>query len=109
MGILQNLYNKIKRWRTPAWLKDLINSLWSVIKEIISSSAEVLLAQIKDLAIETCSKIQNDPSLLTNEDKRNAAFKEIKRTAEIRGLKVRDSLINLAIEIAVNFIKARGQ
>ena len=106
-NILQKMYDVIKSWRSPAWLKDLTNSLWSMLKEIISGSTEILLAQLKDIALEACLKVQNDPSLISDEAKRNKAFEEIVLKAKAKGLEVKDSIINLAIELAVSFLKTR--
>ena len=105
MNNWQRALNWFKNLKTPKWLKELKNSLWEMVKEIIAGSTEILLARIKNIAIEACLKVENDPSIITNEDKRKKAFEEISMRAKATGLEVRDSLISLALELAVNFLK----
>lgn len=83
----------------------LIKSFREFLKVIFSRSTELILAQLKDIAIKAVLKVQADPKVLTDEAKRKAAFKEIKKEAIERSLIVRDHLINVAIELAVAYIK----
>ncbi len=94
------------------WLKDLfrplIKELWAMIKEFISGGTELLLAQLQEIAITAVKMVASDPGLITDSDKRKRAFDIIKAKAIEQGLGVRDSLINFAIELAVNYLKQVG-
>ena len=107
MNIFQKSYNWFKNLRTPKWLKELTNNLWFVLREIISESTEIILAQIQPIAIEVCRKIQDDHSIITNENKRRKAFEEITILAKAQGLETKENLINMAITVAVAFLKKR--
>lgn len=109
MNIFQRIYNKIRDWKTPDWLRVLINKLWDIIKEAISASAEIILAQLIELAKEACLKVKEDSSLVTDDEKRKKAFEEILKSAKERSLQTTDHLINLAIEIAMAWLKKRNR
>jgi len=104
---VQTAYDAIHMWQPPTVIKQLINSLWEILKEIISASTAEVLAQLVDVAMEVCGVVEEDPSLLTDGAKHKKAFKEIAEYARIKGVVVRDNLINLAISIAVEETKKR--
>lgn len=80
-----------------------------MIKELISGSTEVLLAQLRELAINAVQIVAADPGLITDRDKRKRAFDIIKTKAIEKGFTVRDHLINLSIEIALGYLKQIGK
>ena len=82
-----------------------IRELWSFIKVAFAGAVELALAQIKDVAIVTVAELQNQD--MSNEDKRRIAFNRIKTYVTDKGLNIKDSLINLIIEIAVAYIKEK--
>lgn len=94
------------------WLSNLFNSLrralWSFLKAIFQGAVELILSQLRELAIEIVKEIADDPTLLTDEEKRNAAFERLKSAALDKGIETRDSLISLAIELAVTYCKVKG-
>ena len=63
----------------------------------------MLLGKLKDFALVVVTNLAATD--LTNEEKRAKAFEEIKKQAKIAGKDLRDSFINLAIELAVQLIK----
>jgi len=65
--------------------------------------AQVLIAELKDFAINTVGTLQS--TNLSNEEKRRQAFEEIKAEAINRGKNLSDSLINVLIELALQYIK----
>lgn len=89
------------------WLKDLFNKALkffrAFLKEVFNHSTEIVLAALKDIAVASVTKLANTD--LSNEEKRKAAFQEIKAYAIKEGIETRDSLINLLIECAVNAYK----
>ncbi len=96
MSIFTNIKN---------WFKVLISGLWGLLKKVIKGSVELALAQIKDIAIKAVSELENTD--MGNEAKRNTAFFNIKTYALEKKITITDSLINLAIEIAVAYIKSK--
>lgn len=96
-----------------SWVKNLfrplVRELWVVLKKIISGGTEIALARLKELAIEAVLMVARDPSIIKDEDKRKKAFDVIKDKAAEKGIAVRDSLINLALEIAVSYLKDTGR
>lgn len=63
------------------------------------------LDQILPIALEVVLQVARDPSLVTDEEKRRAAFESLKRRLAIVGISVSASLINLAIEMAIQRLK----
>ncbi len=59
------------------------------------------LAEVAIVAVREMSKLET----LTNDEKRKRAFEVIKAEAIARGKALKDSAINLAIELAVQLVK----
>lgn len=60
---------------------------------------QIIIGQLQSFAIDTVARLaQTD---LNNEEKRKRAFEDIKDKAVSSGIEVRDSLINVLIEMAV--------
>ena len=59
------------------------------------------LAQVAIFAVQQLSSVET----LTDEEKRKKAFEIIKAEAKQRGKELKDSAINLAIELAVQLLK----
>ena len=87
------------------WFNSLLRSFWGLIKFVFSGSVEFMLAQLKDIAIVVVTDLSKTD--LTSSQKRQEAFKKIKRYVKEQGMNVKDSLINLAIELAVQYIKKK--
>lgn len=89
------------------WLSNLFNRLRAIFKSFIEAAipaiTQILLAEFKDYAIDIVTRLASMD--LTNEDKRKEAFKAIKQESILRGKNLSDSLINLLLEIALQFIK----
>ena len=92
-----------------AWLKrffsPLIKAFWALLKAIFRAGTEVLMASLKNLAVEVVKEIAADHTLITNEDKRRKAFNRLKDKAIEEGLDAKDHLINLSIELALAAVK----
>lgn len=93
-----NMFGVIKRW-----FSSLLRNFWNVIKEIFSGAIEIALASLIEIAKEVVSDISL--STLTNEEKRKEAFDRVREYALSKGLDARESIINLAIELAVQALK----
>ncbi len=89
------------------WIKNLFNKALkffkAFLKEVFNNSTQIILAALTDIAVASVNKLASTD--MSSEDKRKAAFKEIKDYAIAQGIEARDSLINLLIEMAVNAAK----
>ena len=89
------------------WLVNLFNKIIAAFKSFIQAvfptASQLIIGKLKDFAVKIVSELSL--SDLTNEEKREAAFDKIKAEAISQGLEVRDSLINLLIEMAVAYLK----
>jgi len=89
------------------WLKNFFNKaigfFRAFMKEVFTHSTELILAALKDVAMNAVTKLaQTD---LSNEEKRKQAFQEIKDYAISEGIQARDSLIFLIIEMCITSLK----
>ncbi len=92
------------------WLSSIFNKFVGIFKGFIAIAIPiakaVIIAQLKDFAVATVSKLE--VSNLTNSDRREAAFKMIRTEAITRGITIKDSLISLIIEISLQYIKEKS-
>lgn len=101
MSIFQKVYDKIKSLKTPAWLKELLDKvLHNVIIPVLTKLGEDAIAVLKSLIIKA-SKMN-----ISNSDKAKWVFNEFKSTFKVSDIK--DSYINLGIELLVNMLKDQG-
>jgi hypothetical protein len=74
-----------------------------MLKILLNLILQIILGSLKTFAMQTVSGL--NLSEMTNEEKRNAAFADIKEKAINEGKTLRDSLISLAIEACVSYLK----
>jgi hypothetical protein len=92
-----------------AWIKKTFNNLIRIfgqfifIEDVFDAGTKVLIAELKDYAIDIVSRLMKMD--MTNEQKRNEAFKAIKQEGILRGKTLSSSLINLIIELALQYVK----
>lgn len=86
-------------------LNGLIRGFWGFLKLAISGAGELILAQLKDFALASVTKLAETD--LTNAEKRNTAFREIKGYATANKIQAKDHIINLIIELSLAAFKAR--
>jgi hypothetical protein len=96
MGLWSNIVN---------WFNPLMAKFKKFISQLFSGALAQMLAALQDIAQNAIEQVAADPSIITDEDKRKAAFKIIAEYAQSRGLEAKDSIINLAIELAVAAFK----
>ena len=77
-----------------------------IIEALVRLILKAVFPELLDIALSVVQEIQNDPQTLTNEEKRNAAFERIKAKLKESEKDAKDSVINLAIEMAVRYVKA---
>ena len=87
------------------WFYALLRSFWGLLKDIFSGAVEMILAQLKDITIHTVEELEKTD--LTSEQKRKEAFERISDYAKNKKIDAQASLINLAIELAVQYIKKK--
>ena len=76
-----------------------------IIEALVRLILKAVFPELLDIAISVVEEIQKEPEVLTNEKKRKLAFKRIKEKLKESEKEAKDSLINLAIELAVNYLK----
>lgn len=79
------------------------NTLGGFFKQVFTSATQLFLAQVKDIAINAVSELEGVD--MSNEDKRKEAFNKISAYALSKGLSLKANLINLAISMALEFIR----
>lgn len=74
---------------------------WCV--EVFNAEKPLILGALKDIAIQAVATAQTTG--LDNATKRAQAFGQVEAYAKAKGIEVGDSIINLAIEMAVSALK----
>lgn len=89
------------------WVENILNSLLKIFKIFIEDcfdkATKILIAEFKDFAVSVVSELKGQD--LSNEEKRAEAFKRIKEKVKESGKDMGDSLINMLIELAVQYLK----
>jgi hypothetical protein len=80
-------------------IKLYMSKIWTIIKPTVMAFLSQAGKQVLDIAMEIVTDLAK--SDLSSDDKRKAAFDAIKDKLEAEGKVVGNSLINLAIELAV--------
>ena len=101
MSIFQKVYDWIDNLGVPAWLQAIFeylceNIIYPALKELGKDNVDIL-----QRLVVSASKM----SELTNQEKAVWVLNEFKRTMDVD---VKDRIINLAIELMVNKLKAQG-
>lgn len=84
----------------------LVDAFTKFAQEVFTSETKLVIAEFKDFAIAVVVKLAGTD--LTSESKRAEAFKEIKEEAIKRGKNLSDSMINLLVEMSVQWVKNKG-
>ena len=96
--------------KIPSWIVGLFNKFVRVFKSFLAIALpvgkQVIIAALKDIAIAAVSKLENTD--LSNEEKRNQAFKDIGAEAKAKGIVAGSNLINLIIELALQYIREKA-
>jgi hypothetical protein len=81
--------------------------LFSLLLPLITKQAGASLSVLLPIALNIVQKLVGDKSL-TNPQKREKAVEELSQAAVQEGLNAATSLLNLAVEMAVNKLKVSG-
>ena len=111
-GLFQRLFTRIEdAWEQMSpWLKSCVVTLFG---SVVGVGIEILSPIVRDILIE----IQNDPSLVLDNDRRSTAFDRIEKaiTEDMRtelialGFGSLTYLINLAIETVLGYLKENDE
>jgi hypothetical protein len=88
-------------------IKVFFNSVFAWLKPIVMAVISFASKEILDAALDVVKQLAMTD--LTNEEKREAAFDQIKEMLKAEGKEVGSSMINLLIELAVQKLKAEGK
>lgn len=92
------------------WIRDLFLKVIRVIKPILlavfTSAFQILLERLKDIAAQSITKLSTTD--MSNSEKRNLAFNEIKKYAVDKMLSCNDRDINLILEIIYSQLRNNG-
>ena len=83
------------------WVQDNITEILTVLYDTI---LKAYLNDIWDVVVEEVEAVGGFVDL-TDEEKRRRAFNAIKERVKVASIDVKDSAINLAIEMAVSYLK----
>ena len=95
-----------------SWISDLWGKIAGLFKKVdfnailsavFTAAIKLLLGKAFDTALEIVTSVSKDD--LTDEEKRSKAFGDIKAKLIENGLELKDSLVNLLIEIVVQYFK----
>jgi len=98
--MFKEIWKKIKRI-----LKGIYCELKEFIRTAIPQVVAVIFLDLKDFAIQIVTQLEFED--LTNEEKRKTAAQMIKEEAKKRGFELKDRIVNLLIELALNYIRNR--
>ena len=102
----------MKNWfqRVYDWLAGFGKYVKDLIIDIFTDAVKDFMKRMGPEIEEILKEIQADPSLVLDEDKRNAAFNKIKEAAKEHGVAtVKDSVIYMAIEMIIQALKNREE
>lgn len=89
-------------WFKALWLK-LVGIFKTFLMDAFTQAEQIVLAELKDFAVTTVQKLMSAD--LSSADKRKAAFDAIKAEALKRGKTLEDSLVNVLVELALQYVK----
>jgi len=87
-------------------IKLMMSSVWSFLLPFLKIFLSKIGPILADAAMQAVAALAT--SDMSGSDKRDAAFKQIENTLKSKGIEVGASVINSAIEAAVQNLKASG-
>lgn len=82
--------------------------IWEFLSPILSKQISSSLSKLLPIALNIVKELATNNNL-SNKQKKEKAFKDITDIAKDEGLSAANSLINLAIEMAVTRLKVNGE
>ncbi len=87
-------------------LKLVMSNVWIFLKPIVDLFMSEVGKALREVAIEAVGSLLSVDTL-TNEEKRKEAFLIIVTRLKEKGIKLSDSVINMAIEVALQKLKTK--
>jgi len=81
-----------------------ISAFADILKTIFDQVLRGVLANMWSIVVQEIARLERFPDLL-DEEKRKKAFDAIKQRLKDEGLEGRDAVVNLSIELAVQYMK----
>ena len=99
---VQDIYDGIKKWQAPAWLKILLQSINDMMIALLKKTGQ---AYIQSLQTEIIYAAGQD---WTPGEKADYVFKQAKKGFVSFAITLKDGEINLLIEQLVSLLKSQG-
>lgn len=96
------------RDRVIQWLLNMLGQLGEFFAAILKRGIQDQLNVLLPMALEVCSALAHDSAMITNRQKREVAFSRLMSQARDLSITAAVSTINLAIELAVQKLKAEA-
>ena len=80
-------------------------SMWSFLVRVLAGITAVVLDRYLPIALKNVKAIHQDPTLVTNEAKREVALSRMKKEVEEGGQDFVEHAARLALELAVSSLK----
>ncbi len=96
-------WTNLVNWIKSIGKNPIVKKFWSFLQSLFSQELALIMQKLTEFAIEACGELEATD--LTSAEKRAQAFAKIQALAVKAGLAVTSSMINLAIEIAVQAFK----
>ena len=104
MTIFQELYDAINNWRAPAWLRDFLANLQTIIVQIAEKAGQTYLSYLEAKIIEAAG----NPALTS--DQKFKFVWDAARSGAVASLKdLKDNELNAIINTTVSALKASGK
>ena len=98
--MFQRIANWIKSWKTPDWMERLLEEIWiDILVPAIHGVGKEVIQNLQNLILEASKKD------MSGEMKFRWVFNEFKE--RWGGVELKDSLINLLIQLLVVYLKAK--
>lgn len=103
MSIFQKMYDAIKNWQAPSWLKALIAEMNTLMMVILKEATQAYITYLKAKIIEAA---QNQ--VWTPREKFDYVFKEAKKGFSQFAVSLKDNELNTLINYLVSILKTKG-
>jgi|GEM_PF-3136496 len=101
------MWDKIKSFFSNIFKNPQVIKFEQFIQQVFTAEKPIVMGALKDIAMQAVTSI-NNVSTLTNDQKRTQAFGQITDYAKAQGIQAGESMINLAIEMAVQAVKGNS-
>ena len=101
------MWDKIKGFFGSFFKNPMVIKFEQFVEQVFVAEKPVIMGALKDVAVQAVMSVDSI-STLTNAEKRAQAFAQIAAHAKQEGIQVGESMINLAIEMALQAVKGNS-